>query len=288
MHDGDGVRTTVFLAGCPLHCAWCHNPETKSPAAELMFYPVKCIGCGACASACAHGAQRFDPVREIDRTECVSCGECVSACPTGALAMSAREMTVAEIIAEVRKDAAFFGDGGGLTVSGGEPTAQPGGLLALLAAAKAEGINTCVETCGAFPHTLAACLAPLVDTFLFDVKDTDAERLFENTGARLDTVLENLRLLDSLGAGTVLRCILVPGVNVNVSHYDAVCGIFASLAHARYVEFLPYHPYGNSKAEALGMSTPAAYPVPDKDAVSAAARYVKEKGVPVKIYGTLV
>ena len=195
-------------------------------------------------------------------------------------------MDVSEAMEQVLADRVFYRHRGGLTVSGGEPTAQPEGLLALLDEAKAENIHTCLETCGFFPESLIAPLAQRVDLFLYDVKDTDDARHRENTGVPLAPILRNLRLLDDLGAETVMRCVLIPEVNLNPEHAAALAEIFAGLKHCRFVELLPYHPYGLSKSEQLGR-TDVCYQQPDQQQIEGFAALLKEKNVPVKFYGSM-
>ena len=286
MHDGPGLRTVVFLKGCPLHCRWCHNPESQSDKIEIRFVASRCIGCGACAAACPRAAQRCAPEREIDRSRCIACGTCAGACPAGALEIVGRDRAIGDILDEVRRDAAFYGRDGGLTLSGGEPMAQPEGALALLAAAKASGIPTCVETCGAFAPTLAPRLAELADMILFDVKDTDPARLRDNTGADADTILATLHALDVAGAKLALRCVLVPGVNLVESHAKGVANLFRSLRRARFVELLPYHPWGVDKASQTGRVQPV-YETPAQGDMESFASILLDEGVPVKVGGTL-
>ena len=148
MHDGPGLRTTVFLKGCPLKCAWCHNPETQKKESQLLFYLTKCIGCSACACVCKQGAHEINDKHTIDRDKCVSCFDCVNACPTNALEKCGNDMTVDEILSVVKKDVAFYGENGGLTISGGEPFMQGETVITLLKECKALGFSTAAETCG--------------------------------------------------------------------------------------------------------------------------------------------
>lgn len=252
MHDGPGVRTTVFLKGCPLRCAWCHNPETQSGADQLLFFAEKCVYCGACL-VCPNGAHDLSDGHKVDREKCAVCGKCVEACPSSALQISGKRMSAAEIVEEIKKDRAFYGERGGVTVSGGEPFAQPEGLKALLAACRAEGINTAVDTCGVFDPRYLEEIVPLTDLFLWDVKDTDPERLKKYTGADCSLILSNLKLADSLGARIRLRCILVNGVNADARHYEQVRRIARTLSNYDGTDVLPYHAYGGSKAVLLGM-----------------------------------
>ena len=282
VHDGPGIRTLVFFKGCPLRCRWCHNPETQRPAPEIRFWPARCIGCGACEKACPRGAQRRGLGRDaFDRAKCVACGACAATCPSGALERVGEERSVADLVALALRDAPFYGRDGGLTVSGGEPLAQPDALFALLAAAREAGLTACVETCGAFDPALAPRLAALADTVLFDLKDTDAARLRENTGADLDAILRTLRALDAAGANLALRCVLVPGVNLRESHARGVADVFRSLSRARFVELLPYHALGSGKAESLGR-TQHTFETPSPADLDAFARVLRDAGVPVK------
>ena len=282
MHDGPGVRTVVFSKGCPLRCAWCHNPETQRVTPEMLFYESKCIYCGACVSACPAGAHSIHPERVVDRDRCAACGRCAAVCCTDAITPAARDMTVAEILSAVLRDKAFYGEHGGITVSGGEPMLHPEGIIALLTACKEAGITTCVETCGEFSPIHLPALREVTDLFLWDVKDTDPIRHKAYTGVDNVRILENLREADRLGARTRLRCILVEGVNAVESHYEALADLYHGLSHCEGVEFLPYHAYGGSKMLPLGMTDNGRVEwIPDKTAVEAAKTYLRDRGVPV-------
>lgn len=252
MHDGPGLRTTVFLKGCPLRCAWCHNPETQKSAFELLYYAKKCIGCGACL-ACPNEAHSFGDLHEIDRGKCAVCGACAAACPTGALEIAGKSLKIPDIVAEIKKDAAFYGEKGGVTVSGGEPFAQPEGLISLLEACKKEGIGCAADTCGCFDPSYLLRAVPLCDIFLWDIKDTDPQRHRRYTGAELSPILDNLYHADSLGARIRLRCVLVNGVNTDEAHYRRVNEIALSLHNCDGIDVLPYHAYAGAKATFLGL-----------------------------------
>lgn len=287
MHDGPGLRTVVFLKGCPLSCEWCHNPETRSLKDQIMFSQKKCMGCSLCAQVCRNGAQIVSPERKLIYDKCLLCKECVSQCPTEALTVSGREMNVCDILSEVEKDTAFFGKTGGLSVSGGEPTMQIDGLTALLEAAKSKGINTCLETCGAFSLEKLDKIIPYVDLFLFDIKDTDKERLKKNTGADYDEIIRSLKEIDRLDKNSVMRCIIIPEINMNSEHAQALSDIFRGLKHCGYIELLPYHPYGNSKAEQLGIKQKI-YRAPEKAEIYNFAGLLTDNHIPVKCYGSMV
>jgi len=287
-HDGPGLRTTVFLKGCPLRCKWCHNPETQSRGKEAYFRPEKCIGCFKCVAACPQGCHTAqDGCHLFDPQACLRCMACTGVCPGGALETASRSMELEDVVQQVLSDRVFYRSRGGLTVSGGEPTAQREGLLALLEAVKAEGVSTCLETCGYFPEDLVPLLAEKVDLFLYDVKDTDDARHKENTGVGLDRILGNLRRLDDLGAETVMRCVLIPEVNLNEEHANALAALYGTLSHCRHVELLPYHPYGLSKSQQLGRED-VRYRQPEKEELEAFAAILKAKNIPVKLYGSML
>lgn len=252
MHDGPDIRTTVFLKGCPLRCEWCHNPETQRSRSELLFYSKKCIMCGGCAFVCQGAAHTFDNAHHIDRNNCTSCFSCIDVCPTNALERCGKEMGVEEILDVVERDKAFFGERGGITLSGGEPLLSKD-VIALLAECKKRGLSVAVETCGHVSEEILRRSLPYVDLFLWDVKDTDEERHKLHTGVSNKLILENLKLADELGATIRLRCILVRGVNTNVAHYRSVANISLGLHNFEGVELIPYHAYGGTKAVFCGM-----------------------------------
>lgn len=252
MHDGPGIRTTVFLKGCPLRCAWCHNPETQKIRSELLFYPDKCILCGACEALCDNGVHALNNKHLLDREKCAVCGECVKSCPTGALEICGSDYTVDEILDVVEKDRAFYGTNGGITVSGGEPFAQKERTVALLRACKERGFSTAVETCGYAESEVILAAAPYVDLFLWDIKDTNGERHKHYTGVDNEKVLKNLSLINEMNAGIRFRCILVNGVNTHDQHYFAIAELASKINNFDGVELIPYHAYGGTKSIFLG------------------------------------
>ena len=252
MHDGPGIRTTVFLKGCPLHCEWCHNPETQKYHDELLFYPNKCIGCQSCVLACKFSAHTVGNEHKINREACISCGSCATTCPTGALDICGKEMSVDEILSEVKKDAAFYGKTGGITISGGEPFAQKENTVALLRASKKSGLSTVVETCGYADFALLHMAVPFVDLFLWDIKDTDSHRHKRYTGVSNETIIQNLQAVDALGARIRLRCILINGINTDEAHYHKIAELALGIKHLDGVELIPYHAYGGTKAVLIG------------------------------------
>ena len=258
-HDGPGIRTVIFLKGCPLDCAWCHNPEGKGCAPELSFDSARCIGCGKCR-VCPMGAHMFDEnSHRVDRTKCTACGECAKICPAGALELVGKEYTVPGLLAEAAKDSVFYGNDGGVTISGGEPFAQFDELLELLKALRANGINTAVETSGfTSPEKLTAA-AEYVDLFLYDCKLTDEELSRKYTGVGFGEVSAGLSLLDRLGAKVVLRCPIIPGVNDDSRHIGAIAGLCEKHGCITSAELEPYHPLGLRKYAAVGRAAAYTY-----------------------------
>lgn len=255
IHDGPGIRTTVFLKGCPLNCLWCHNPEGISPQPQLSFMPDRCIGCRKCMEVCSRGGHREESGKHVlDRTKCVVCGACAAACCCGALEVVGRRMSVAEVMAEVLSDRPFYvTSGGGMTLSGGEPLMQMEFSAALLQAARAEDVSTCVETSGLIDSARLMNLLPLVDLFLYDVKDTDPAHHRSNTGADNAKILENLRLLHDAGAKIILRLPIVPGLNDRADHFEGIARLWGRLPRLAGAEIMPYHPLGRGKNGRFGL-----------------------------------
>ncbi len=255
IHDGPGIRTTVFLKGCPLRCLWCHNPESQSRAPEMAFTSSKCVGCGSCVKTCPASCHSIDASTHVfNREGCSRCGLCAKACYAGALELVGRKAEVSEVIDEVMKDSPFYeSSGGGMTLSGGEPFFQPEFSAALLAEAKARGLHCCVETCGFAAWSVIEPVLKDVDLFLFDVKESDPARHEEFTGVPLKPVMETLERLDKAGAKIILRCPVVPGLNDRPEHFRAVAELSKRLQGVQEINLMPYHPLGVSKAERFGL-----------------------------------
>ena len=250
--DGPGIRTTVFLKGCPLSCLWCHNPESQRRTPELMFDESKCISCKGCTTACA--LHRFESSSHIyERSACKACGSCAELCYTGALEICGNSESVDGVMSQVMRDKIFYkNSGGGLTVSGGEPMLQFEFTKSLLEAAKKEGIHTCIETCGFASSDKYRDIAPLIDIFLFDWKLTDPVLHEKYTGVSNTLIKENLLMLDSMGAKTILRCPIIPSINDNKEHFVGIAELANSLKNVIEINVEPYHPLGSGKAEKLG------------------------------------
>ncbi len=286
IQDGPGIRTTVFLKGCPLRCLWCHNPESHSTRVQLLYRPTRCVGCGACVAACPNGAHKMvDGQHIFDRAACTSCGACTAVCAAEALELCGDEKTVEDILAVIRRDKPFYGTDGGMTISGGEPLFMPDFTLALAKAAKSEDISVCVETAGWGDFEHIAALIPYVDLFLYDFKVADEAAHKHYTGVELTPILDNLRRLDAAGGQIIQRCPFLPDVNLEQAHFDGIAAVAASLSHLKEIHLEPYHPLGLSKRMALGQEAP---PIPsaflDKAAVEPFAEMLRQKvSVPVHI-----
>jgi pyruvate formate lyase activating enzyme len=253
IHDGPGIRTTVFLKGCPLDCWWCHNPEGRAPGPEIVVIEGRCMQCGECRAACPQKGPGSPVAPPEPPLRCTRCGACVEACPTGARQMVGRQMTVAEVMAEVAKDRVFYAEsGGGATFSGGEPLLQPMFLAALLRDCRAAGIHTTVDTCGFAPREDLLAVAPLADLFLYDLKFMDEARHARYTGASNVSILENLRALGRIHSNIWVRVPIIPGFNDSAEQLDALARCAAATPGVRQVNVLPYHEAGAYKSSRVG------------------------------------
>ncbi|MHC1785735.1 MAG: glycyl-radical enzyme activating protein [Christensenellales bacterium] len=250
--DGPGIRTTVFLQGCTLHCQWCHNPEGIPARPVLRWFQSRCILCGACERVCPNGVHRIEGGRHlIDRSRCRQCGACVKACPTGALRLSSREMSGEDVMRTVLEDRPFYRQsGGGLTISGGEPLFQAAFCLDLLRLAKAEGLHTALETAGHVPAASLLQALPVTDLFLYDYKTSSDSRSY--IGADSQLILSNLKMLHDRGAAIILRCPIIPGVNDSRAHLEAIAGLLEACGNIQGVELMAYHRLGFGKYKETG------------------------------------
>ena len=253
IHDGPGIRTTVFLKGCPLNCDWCHNPEGKANTSEFMWWKDRCLSCHDCVQACPQEAISFsnDDIF-LDPAACNFCNACTDVCHSQALMRVDREMTLNEVMDELEKDRPFFEEsGGGVTFSGGEPLMQPDFLLKLLQACKTRGIHTAVDTCGFARFEDLERISPFVDLFLYDLKLIDDEKHIKHTGVSNGRILQNLRKLAQQHANIIVRVPLIPGINDSSADRHALEDFLLSLESIQGVCILPYHKAGIAKAKRL-------------------------------------
>ena len=292
IHDGPGIRVTVFLKGCPLRCLWCANPESNSPVPQLMTYNTKCTGCGACVKACPKGAVRLAEIdgavkQETDRSLCVNCGACVAVCPADAREIAGKEMTVREVLDRVLQDKLFLdASGGGMTISGGECLAHPEFSEALLAAAKEAGLHTAVESCSFASREIIDRVFPHVDLGLLDVKHMDPAKHKEYTGVSNEIILDNIRhVYRDLHVPVIVRVPVIPGHNDDEENIAATARFASDLGPDVAVHLLPYHRLGDSKLESLGRIPELRLEVPPDEQMQKLKALVESFGVQAQVGG---
>ena len=268
VHDGDGIRTTVFFKGCPLRCVWCHNPEGLHAATELALIKEKCTLCSACAGVCPESVHTVKGEHVLNFDACRACGACVNACASGALSIYGKEVSVNDILPELLEDRDFYGDRGGVTLSGGECLVCHDFCAELLMALKAEGINTAVDTSGAVSREAIERVLPYTDTFLYDIKAINEDVHKRCTGRTNKDILENLLYLDSCKARIEIRIPFVPGYNDG--EIEAIGEFISGLKNVKMVRLLPYHRYYESKYLSLGYHSPVPIELPDESAIEKA------------------
>ena len=253
VHDGPGIRTLVFLKGCPLSCPWCCNPETQREEPELLFYEFKCISCGKCVAICPESAIGRPGEPRIDRERCTMCGACAQVCPSGALKISGDLMSVDEVYEVIAKDRIFYDkSGGGVTFSGGEPLVQHEFLLAMLEKLRGERIHTAVETTGYAGWDVLDGVREKVDLFLYDLKIMDTANHLGVVGVSNSPIFDNLKRLVSSGSDVVVRVPVIPGYTHDDDNLQKIFAFAASLGGIKTINLLPYHGYGKSKYTSVG------------------------------------
>ncbi len=256
VHDGGGLRTTLFLKGCPLRCPWCQNPEGLVRSPMLWHNPVVCLKCGSCLPACPQGALTLTDRIHVDRDRCVVCGKCADVCPAAAMATSGETVTAEEAAARLLRDQIFFGENGGVTLSGGEVLAQWEFARDVLAICKAAGADTAIETCLLASREAAAALLPVVDHFIIDIKYADGETHERVLGAGNAQILENYRFLVEQGADVLIRTPLIPGYTATEENIRAIARFLVSVDPGARYELLNFNPLCRSKYSAMEQDYP--------------------------------
>lgn len=277
VHDGDGIRTTVFFKGCPLKCVWCHNPEGIDFLPELAYYESKCIGCGECVSVCPKGAHGiFRNGHTIDREKCIRCGKCADVCIGNALTFYGREMSVSEVMTRLLEDREFYeNSGGGITLSGGECLMQADFCAELLKRLKEQGIHTAVDTCGYVSKSILDKVIPYTDIFLYDIKAIDEDVHIRCTGKPNRIILDNIKYIDEKDKKTEVRIPYVPGYNDD--QLEKIAELLSELKHLTRVRVLPYHSYAAGKYAALNMENSLPDIIPSKEMIEAAEKVFADR-----------
>lgn len=265
INDGEGIRSTVFLKGCPLRCQWCANPESWHSAPEVLFFRERCRGCGRCVQVCGTGAAAMDNGSiGLAREKCANCGQCCAVCPTGARKKMGSTVTVDEVLKVLKRDAIFYREsGGGVTFSGGEPFGQPDFLRQLVLSCQRLGLDTAVETSAYFDWDRVKDIIELLDCVFVDIKHMDDRVHQEMTGVSNSRILENIALISQLNPRTIVRVPLIEEVNAGEGNIRKMCEFLQQNTRVKRVEVLPYHDFGAAKYTAVGaesrtFTTPAA------------------------------
>ena len=282
VHDGDGIRTTVFFKGCPLRCIWCHNPEGISAKPTLAYYEHKCVGCGECAAVCPTGAHSFkNGVHEFDRALCIACGGCAEVCLGDALTLYGKEMSVEELMPVLLEDREFYeNSGGGVTLSGGECLMQADFCAELLKELKREGISTAVDTCGFVSRAALDKVIPFTDIFLYDLKARSSEAHVKCTERDNGLIVDNIRYLASRGAKIEVRIPFVP--DYNDSEIEAIADLLEEIPTLTAVRVLPYHNYAGSKYAALDIENKSPERLPTDEEIARAKDIIRARKIAIK------
>ena len=254
VHDGPGIRTTVFMKGCPLRCRWCSNAESINPIPEPGIIAERCTGCGDCVNTCPENAIAINDWKvSIDRSVCTACEQCVPSCPEEAITIYGKTVTVDKVFKEVLKDRSFYsGSNGGVTISGGEPLRQPEFVIELFRKCKQEGIGTCLDTCGYASGEVLRNALKYTDNVLFDLKHMDIDRHREFTGVDNERIKKNAEIVYKSKADILFRIPLIDGVNSDEDNIRKTAEFIKSLGEGNKVELLPYHRLGVGKYKMLG------------------------------------
>jgi len=285
IHDGPGIRTTVFLKGCPLSCWWCHNPESQSTRPDVLYRGHMCVLCGTCVDECPEHARTMAESEVLrDLSLCTVCGACADACPADALEKIGRRVSADELTGEITRDTSFFDEsGGGVTFSGGEPLLQSQFLGEMLDRCAGRDIHTTVDTCGFAPPEVLATVAERTDLFLFDLKFMDPQRHLELTGVRNDLILDNLRMLATMGTEVRVRVPVIPNVTDTDGNFEAIGEFVSSLETRPSVTLLAHHATAMEKYARFGVERriPDGTESPSQEALGEIASRIREYGVEV-------
>jgi len=289
IHDGPGIRTTVFLKGCPLRCQWCHNPEGQESTPEIMVRSARCVEeCLDCISQCPQSAISKDgEVIWVDQSKCDFCAKCREVCVYEAIDIIGREVDVRDVVDEIEKDRIFFDEsGGGISLSGGEPLMQPDFLEALLEEFKKREIRITVDTCGYAPFDVLDRIRENVDLFLYDIKVMDDKKHKEYTGVSNQLIIENLRKLSEKGANIAIRIPIIPGVNDDEENIQSIAEYLQSLKNIKQINLLPFHRGGIEKYKGLGKKTQAkTVEPPSSEKIEGIKKMLENSGFLVKTGG---
>lgn len=286
LHDGEGVRSTVFLKGCPLRCKWCANPESWNSSPEVLYFPERCSGCGRCVQVCETGAITLGDgnANGFERARCCGCGKCCDVCPTGARKKIGSTVTAEAVLKVIKKDAIFYRESrGGVTFSGGEPFAQLNFLRQLVAGCSRIGIDTAVETSGYFDWEQVKDIFELLDCVFVDIKHMDDETHKKLTGVSNRRILKNITLISQMHPKTILRVPLIEGVNTDEENIRRMCEFIRQNTGVEGIELLPYHDLGKSKYSALGVVFNP-FTTPDATKIEEIKKIITDYGISIVDY----
>jgi len=288
IHDGPGIRTTVFFKGCPLSCRWCQNPESLSQTTQRLYRPKRCIDCKECITACSnHAIIKSGNGLQWNAVDCVYCKTCEQVCPAEAVTFIGKSMSVEEVVAEITKDTVFYDEShGGVTISGGEPLMQPSFLLEFLDACGDLALHRTIDTCGYADTQTLLKAATRSELFLYDLKHMDPEKHFRYTGVSNEKILTNLKCLSRQGAGIIIRFPVIPGINSDEENVDRTGAFVSSLAGVSKVNILPFHCAAAAKYKNLNMQYNAAdIERPERDTLESIVRRLENYDLQVKVGG---
>lgn len=274
LEDGEGIRTVVFLKGCPLSCLWCHNAESMHREKEISFTESLCLSCQACTAVCKSDCHSFSNNAHIfERDNCTLCGDCTAICPTEAVKIIGEDITAAELIQRILMDRNYYRKNGGVTFSGGEPTAQPDFLVSAVKLCHENGVSVNIETSGFCRTECLSDILPFIDTFLYDCK-ADSENHRKLTGVEDEIILSNLKMLSENGAKINLRCPIIPGANLTDAFIEKIIKLTCDFTGIKSVSLLPYHRTGVGKALMIGKKAQHEFVVPDAELMNTLRNHI--------------